>query len=166
MVLISLLIGFILIVIYILLVPIVLFIDTNTNQYFIKLKGLAKASIEQHKVEILRIKLTVLYLNFYFYPLQYLRIKKKKETAAKHTKNRKIGFKKMMCILKSFKVKKLLLNIDTGNCILNAKLYPFFLFLNYYIGYFSINFEGRNRLVLEVENRPIAIIKSIINLKT
>jgi len=71
-----------------------------------------------------------------------------------------------MRFLKSFKVKKLLLNIDTGNCILNAKLYPFFSLLNYQIGNFSINFQGRNRLALEVENRPIDIIKSIINLKT
>jgi len=72
MVLISLLIGFILIVIYILLMPIVLFVDTNTNQYFIQLKGLVKISIEQHKGEILSIKLTILFMNFYFYPLQYL----------------------------------------------------------------------------------------------
>lgn len=166
MVLISLLIGFILIVIYILLMPIVLFVDTNTNQYFIQLKGLVKISIEQHKGEILSIKLTILFMNFYFYPLQYLWIKKEKKTAVKHQKKREIGTKKMMRFLKSFKVKKLLLNIDTGNCILNAKLYPFFSLLNYQIGNFSINFQGRNRLVLEVENRPIDIIKSIINLKT
>jgi len=146
--------------------PIVFFVDTNTNQYFVQLKGLVKVSIEQHKGEILRLKLTFLFMNFYFYPLQYLWIKEEKETAIKHSKNRKIGTKKVIRILKSFKVKKLLLNIDTGNYILNAKLYPIFLLLNYQIGNFNINFQGRNRLVLEVENRPIDIIKSIINIKT
>ena len=54
--------------------------------------------------------------------------------------------------------------MDTGNCILNAKLYPLFALLNYYTGNFYINFQGRNQLVLLVKNRPIDIIKSLINL--
>ena len=51
---------------------------------------------------------------------------------------RKIEFKTMLRLLKSFKVQKLLVDIDTGDCILNAKLYPIFGFLNYHVGNFKV----------------------------
>jgi len=150
-----------LLIVYILFVPIIVCIDTDTHQYFIQIKGLAKVSLEREKVEIIRLKLKVLYMNFYFYPLKQLwRTKKAK---AKKKFNKKKEFQKGIKILKSFKVKQLRLNIDTGDCILNAKLYPFFSFLNYHIGCFNVNFKGRNHLKIELENRPIYIIKSIIN---
>lgn len=65
-------------IIYVLLVPVILFVDTATNQYYIQLKGVAKASIESHKEELLRIKLKIFFLNFYFYPLRYKGSVKKK----------------------------------------------------------------------------------------
>ena len=65
-------------------------------------------------------------------------------------------------ILKTFKVKKILVNIDTGDCILNAKLYPVFAFLNYNFGSFKINFTGRNQMVLCIQNRPFNIIKTFM----
>lgn len=55
------------------------------------------------------------------------------------------------------------LNIDTGDCISNAKLYPLFAFFNYKGGNFNINFEGKNRLALHIQNRPIKIIKTFFN---
>ena len=59
---------FLLLIIYLLFIPVILFIDTATNQYYIQLKGLANASIELHSKEVLIFKLRVSFLNFYFYP--------------------------------------------------------------------------------------------------
>ena len=156
---------FLLFIIYLLIIPMVLCIDTTSNKYYVQLKGLAKASIEKHEKELLRINVKVAFLHFYFYPLREIGISKKKKIKIKNIKKSRklIGLKKSIPILKSFKVKKILIDIDTGNYILNAKLFPLFGFLNYKTGNFNINFEGRNRMVLYMQNRPINIIKLFIN---
>ena len=52
---------FFVLICYLLLIPIVIYIDSDTDQYFIQLKGLAKASIEGHKDEVVRIKLKIFF---------------------------------------------------------------------------------------------------------
>jgi len=157
---------FLLLIIYLLFIPVILFIDTATNQYYIQLKGLAKASIELHSKEVLIFKLRVSFFNFYFYPLRKRRpsiSEKKKMIKRNGIKNiKKFGFRKISRVLRSFKIKNLIIDIDTGDWTLNAKLYPIFSFLNFTVGSFNINFEGRNRMVLHMQNRPISIIKSFI----
>ena len=166
------LIGFLslcfLLLVCILLAPIDFLINTNTDQYYIQLKGFVKASIETHHTEILRIKLNLLFINYYFYPLRYIGENKKNKSIAKKKKKTrsKIGLSNGLHLLKTFKIKRFDLKIDTGDYTLNAKLYPLFLFLNNSVGHFSINFENRNQFVLHIQNRPIDIVKSFINLKT
>lgn len=147
--------------------PIELFIDTKTNQYFIRAKGLVKASIESHAEEFIRIKLKIFFLSFYFYPLRNIGSGENKKLEDKANNKKKIGkgidIGKSFRMLKSFKVKRFLFDIDTGDCILNAKLYPLFALLNYHVGGFSVNFEGRNQMKLHIYSRPIYLIKSFIN---
>ena len=148
--------------------PIVLFIDTKTNQYYLQVKGLVKASIESHKEELLRIKLKLFFLSFYFYPLRNIGIGNNKMILKSRENKKKIGkrigLEKCLRMLKSFKVKRFLFDIDTGDYILNAKLYPLFAMLNYHFGGFIVNFEGRNRVELHIYSRPIYLIKSFMNL--
>jgi len=159
---------FLLLLFYLSMMPIVLFIDTKTNQYYLQVKGFVKASIESHEEEIISIRLKVFFLSFYFYPLRNIGIGNKIKTLKSSENKKKIGkginFKKGLRMLKSFKVKRFLFDIDTGDCILNAKLYPLFAMLNYHVGGFSVNFEGRNRVELHIYSRPIYLIKSFINL--
>jgi len=150
------------------MMPIVLFIDTKTNQYYLQVKGLVKASIESHEEELFRIRLQLFFLSFYFYPLRNIVLGNKKKLIKSVNNKRKIGkgisLEKGLRMLKSFKVKRFLFDIDTGDCILNAKLYPLFAMLNYHVGGFSVNFEGRNRVELHIYSRPIYLIKSFMNL--
>ena len=159
---------FLLLLFYLSMMPIVLFIDTKTNQYYLQVKGLVKASIESHDEELISIRLKVFFLSFYFYPLRNIGFGKNNKTLESTKSKKKIGkgfdFKKGLRMLKSFKVKRFLFDIDTGDCILNAKLYPLFAMLNYHVGGFSVNFEGRNRVELHIYSRPIYLIKSFINL--
>ncbi len=152
---------------YLLLMPIILSVNTTTNDYYIQLKGLAKANIEGHEEELIRIKLKVFFMTFYFFPINeyYKRKRIKKLKPKKHkTKSRKrFGLLKGLKVLNSFKVKKFTLDLDTGDVITNAKLYPAFALLNYHLGGFNINFEGRNQLAVRLQNRPIDIIKIFIN---
>ena len=89
--------------------------------------------------------------------------KMEKESTMKIKGKKGINFRKGLRIIKSFKIKRMQLNIDTGDCIMNAKLFPVFAFLNYKVGGFTINFEGRNQVALHAQSRPINIIKSIFN---
>ena len=159
-----LLILFLLLILCFLFLPIVLFVDTSTSEYYIKLKGLAKASIETDSKELLRIKLKILFFNYYFFPLKKNSTTKKKKRVKKNEIRNmtRIRIKKGLRILSSFNVKKVILDIDTGNWILNAKLYPLFGFLNHHIGSFNVNFSGMNRMALYMQNRPINILKSLI----
>ncbi len=148
-----------------LFIPIEVYFNTITNQYYLRLRGLVKVSMESDEEELLRIRIKVFFRNFHFYPLQKIenvkRKKLEKRVFKKHIK--KNNLKILFRLLKSFRVKKMYVNIDTGDCLMNAKLYPLFAFLNYHKGNFNINFEGRNQMVLSIENRPIHIIKSFIN---
>ncbi len=152
---------------YLLLVPIILSINTQKNDYYIQLKGLAKANFEPHEEELLRIKLKVFFMTFYFYPIDeyYKRKRVKKLKSKKHkTKSRKrLSLYKGLQVLKTFKVKQFVIDMDTGDVVKNAKLYPAFAFLNYHVGGFNINFQGRNQLAVRLQNRPIDIIKLFIN---
>ena len=152
---------------YLLLVPIILSINTQKNDYYIQLKGLAKANFEPHEEELLRIKLKVFFMTFYFYPIDeyYKRKRVKKLKSKKHKiKSRKhLSLKKGLQVLKTFKVKQFVIDMDTGDVVKNAKLYPAFAFLNYHVGGFNINFQGRNQLAVRLQNRPIDIIKLFIN---
>lgn len=153
------------VLIYVLLIPIILFVDTNTNQYYVQLKGIAKANVLPDKDELLKINLKVFFWRFKFYPLRKnTTTTTKKKTKVKTLKRtrRKIEIRKILRLLKSFKIKRFHLNIDTGDSIMNAKLFPFFAFLNYRIGSFNINFKGTNHMVLHMQNRPIHIIRSFI----
>ena len=149
-----------------LMVPIELHIDTTIDQYYMQLKGLARASVEQDDEEVIRIRVSAFFRDFYFYPLKKMGVIKTKKLKKSRgiKRKKKVPVRNILRVLKSFKIKKLFVDIDTGNCISNAKLYPAFAFLNYYHGGFNINFEGRNQLVLFIQNKPIHIIKSFINL--
>ena len=156
-----------LVITYLLLMPIILKIDTSSNYYCIQIKGLAKANIEADKKELIKINFKVLVFNFSIYPLKKKQAAEKNTIAKNKTKKKhyiKMNFKTGLRLLKSFKIKKMHVDIDTGNCISNAKLYPIFALLNYKRGGWNINFEGRNQLVLYIQNRPIDIIKSFINI--
>jgi len=161
------LVTFLLLITYLLLVPIIFCINTTTQQYYLQIIGLAKASIESDEEQWIKLKMKVLFFKFYLYPLKIIGPNKENTSKAKPKKkktHKRMVFKTCIKIIKSFKVEKFYLDIDTGNCIYNANLYPLFAFLNYKTGGFHINFRGNNQLNLVVKNRPIRIIRAFINI--
>ncbi len=146
-----------------LFVPIQIFIDTDTGKYYAGLKGLAKASFEPDEKELLKVRLKVLFYERCFYPLTKSSKPKQPAKKKKTKPKRRIKFRKMVQLLKSFEVKRFALDMDTGDYVANAKMYPVFVLLNRYVASFHINFEDRNRLVLDIRNRPYRILKTFIN---
>lgn len=148
--------------------PIILRIDTQKKEYSISWRGLAKASLVMDKEELLRVKVKVLFYKFYVNPIdEFYKNRqggKKIKTNKPNTKSRKhFDFYKGLKVLKTCKIKHFAWDLDTGNVITNAKLYPPFAMLNYYVGGFNINFEGRNYLSVCLQNRPINILKLFMN---
>jgi integrase len=155
---------FISLVIYLLFTSLSVFIDTSANRYCLELKGIFSINAESHASEILIFRLHIFFFDFIFYPLRPNK-KKKIKTKKKYKKSKFfLTFKQVYRIIKSCKIKRFFMDIDTGDCITNARLYPAFALLNYKGANFNINFEGRNKLVVHIQNRPIYIIKSFINL--
>lgn len=154
---------FVSIVIYLLFARISLFIDTSTNRYFINLQGICSLYAERDAREILKLRLEVFFMHFNFYPLAPDKKKKIKPEKKKKKSRFSVTFQQGYRFLKSFTIKRFYLDLDTGDCIANAKLYPIFSLVNFKRGNFNINFRGRNKLVLHIQNRPIYIIKSFIN---
>ncbi|MBT8304412.1 MAG: hypothetical protein KJP09_08075 [Bacteroidia bacterium] len=155
-------------IVLLLLIPVELCIDTRTDQYYLKIGHLAKASVQSHETEIVCVKLNIIGYQRLLFPLQ-MQMKKKAKQNKKKSKRKRIdelqgNFKKGLKVMKSFKVREFLIDVDTGDCIYNSKLYPVAALLNYRYGGCHVNFQGRNQLVLRIENRPIYILRSFINL--
>lgn len=157
---------FVLLIIGFLLLPIDFYINTERNQYYLRLKGLATVSVEHDQEEILKLKLNTFLFHHYFYPLRKTSSKKQKKIKDKKHRRNDVSVKRILALLNSFKVKRFVLDIDTGDCLINVKLFPLFAFLNHYVAHFNINFEDKNLLLIHLHNRPIYLIKSFINSKT
>lgn len=83
-----------------------------------------------------------------------------------HQKKRKrkgISASTFKALMKSFRIKRFFLRLDTGNMPLNGILYPVFLLLNKkYNQDISINFLNNNILILQIENRIARILWAFV----
>jgi hypothetical protein len=154
--------------IYGLLMPLELVIDSYAGQYYLRLGFLARLSLENDPLVLLRLHLKVLSLNFYWRPHEIRvlgRQKKQSKVETKGGKKTRITLAQVRRILSSFRVKTLNLEIDTGNPVLNARLIPLSYLFGRHIGDIGINFRNRNFIQLHVVSRPVNILKAFINNK-
>ena len=152
----------VLLILGLLFVPIQIYIDTDTSRYFVKVKGLAKINLEPDEKEIVRVRMRILFFEHSFYPITKPPKPKKKVTRQKARPKRRLKFRKMVSLVRTFEIRSFAVEMDTGDYVANAKMYPLFVLLNQYVGSFHINFQDRNRLLMDMRNRPIRMIKSIV----
>ncbi len=153
---------------YLLLMPLELNIDSSRGQYCLRMGFLARVSVEKDPVELLKLHLKVLFLNFIWRPSDLASRGLPKKKLAKKVKRGgkgRITLAQGWRLLQSFRIKAFRLELDTGDPIRNAQLYPLFFLIGQYGGNLGINFTGHNSLKLQVVNRPIHIIRAIVNLK-
>ena len=153
---------------YLLLMPLELCIDSYRERYFLRMGVLAHIGLEKDPAELIRLHLKVLFLNFYWRPSDIGsrgRSKKKKPTKNKGRNMPSMTLKQARRLLKSFRVKYFRLELDTGNPVLNARLYPWVYLIGQRAGDVGINFLGRNHVSLQIVNRPIYILNAFINPK-
>lgn len=158
-----LLLIFVLILGYLLFMPIELFVDTAENEYYVRAKGLLKISVEGDANKLILLRLKLPFYNLNIYPLKPNRKTQKKKKVQRKNGRSNFNFKKGLRLIKSFKIKFFRLDLDTGNYLINAQLCSAYPLFGQFPGRININFEGRNELLLSLQNRPIYMIRSFIN---
>ncbi len=147
-----------------LLAPFRVYVNTASNEYYISLQGIARFSPRfQQDQWVISAKVP-----FYTFeiPLKSSPEKKKEAKPKKERKKRSsrthLRFSSLLRLLKrlirSFRVRKLYLDLDTGSYPLNAQLVPLFLLVKSDVISLNTNFQGVNRCEFLLTSRPIKMV--------
>jgi len=145
-------------VMYLLFAPLFVEVDSEIGLFRIRLHHIASAALR------LTASSLIIDLNVAGWkkPIDLLggrekvRRKELKENGAKAKpirKQRKISFRRVLAVLRSFKVKTCQVVADTGDMPLNGMLYPVFYWLSIWSGQaFRVSFNDENEVKLNIEN--------------
>lgn len=161
-----LIILFTLFLLWVLLGPVILSINTKRNRYGLMLPGVVKASIDSSDDRIL-IRGWIFFIPFKINPFSLSGKKRdKKDKALKKRKksNMKLGEIRMLKEAPgAFRIRKLSMDIDTGDFPLNAWLVPAFSAVNNGRNIqMQINFEGNIFLDLDMRTRIGSLVWILI----
>jgi hypothetical protein len=150
-IIISLFVAFLL---WLLLAPVVIWLNTDTNHYQIALPGIFKAVVVPN-AELFHIRGWVFFIPYKFDPFRMKKKKKKKKSdkpVIKKRRPKKLSGNIQMVIdaVRSFRIRKLYLDIDTDDFVLNAWLVPVFSSVNSDNIRMRVNFEGTSSLLLDL----------------
>ncbi len=147
---------FIGLLIWILFGPVILFLDTETNRYHLFLPGIFKAAVVPAE-GLFRIRVWIFFIPFAFNPFaigrRKNRIKDERPEGRKGLKRRSNNIQVLMEAIRSFRIRKLHLDLDTDDFILNAWLVPVFSVVNTGNIRLGVNFEGNVSMVLDLRTR-------------
>lgn len=152
----------------VLISPLVIWIDSAKNEYEVRWKGIGRMIMvpDQDKLFILRLR--IFFLEWRFLPFsssgiqQREKSKEKGSTAAEPVMGRKISLRTLLRMLRSFHVQELEVEVDTGDYVRNAYLYPLFYFLSDGRKQWLVNYKGINRIRMVIQNRPIRMLYAAI----
>ncbi|OEK01017.1 hypothetical protein BFP97_05610 [Roseivirga sp. 4D4] len=150
----------VIVVIWVLVKPIVIICDSHSNTYQVFQKGTFSFSVLTG--ELITTELRILGRRVRTDSNEKKKRKKSKKKDGKRKVRHPIKlFKRCM---RAFKVKKLLIDVDTGDVVLNAKLVPIGYFLTNAERHRSVhfNFEGITTLKLEAHIRLHVILIALI----
>jgi hypothetical protein len=165
MVWITIIIFLLLILFWLFLTPLELRVDTRTPQASLQWFSMGKA-IVIYENEKWWLKMRVLFF-YKQWDLEKLIFpdKKKKKRITRIQKKRKRGkikwLRKFATLLRTFRVTKWQIALDTGDNIKTAWLYPLN-FFSYTRQHLYINFNDENYLVLNVRNAPWKIVYAFL----
>lgn len=151
---------------YLLFAPIYLEIDTTAGIYGLRLHHLVSGAII---LKDYRLKLD-LRIAWWKKQFDLFAVKPKKKEpekiipAKQKSRHRRISFKTIRAIVKTFKVNIFRVNIDTDNVQLNGLLYPAFYAMSRFSGrHMMVNFAGNNEIVIKIENNLARVIRAYIS---
>lgn len=149
---------------YLLFAPFVLEIDSNKGLYSIRFHRIISANLALEQ-ETIFIKIKFAWWRKEINLLEPTTKKPEQIIQTKHRNKsrKKLSFKKMAGILKSFRIRKFLISVDTDNMQVNGIMYPICLLAQNISGrQIGINFVGENIIILKIENNIARIVWAFI----
>lgn len=151
---------------YLLTAPLRLEIDTSKGVLRVRFHALAGARLNATGNSLV-LQWNILGIHKDLDLLSILTEQKKDSDRARLEKRRKnspsIPFRKILAIIRSFKVRKFSLYIDTGDMELNGQLFPLLAGAGWFIHRdMRINFNGKNELVLDIENNALRVMRAYL----
>lgn len=151
------------IVVWLLWARVVLCINSYRGQYYLSYGGFLKVEpVERGDQILVRIKLP--FYSFTRDPMSSGKEAKKpgKQPKAKKKAGSKLKrsfyLKTVIEVLRTFSFRQFIVDIDTGDYVLNARLIPVLIAMNQFGVQWEINYCGYNNLWIEVENRPVRVL--------
>jgi len=149
---------------WIMLGPVIIFLDTQENRYHLNLPGIIKvAAVPDGDFFLVRGR--VFLIPFRFDPFTENRRKRKrkpKESSETPKRKRSLnllqGMKLGRDVMRSFRIRRIWLNIDTDDFMLNTQLVPVFSAINSQHTRMQVNFEGDASLLLDLRTRLGALL--------
>lgn len=166
------------VIVYLLIAPIDFSIDTRKGEYYIELSHAAKITLffeninPMLQVKILFYSKKIDIIESSLEPGKKKLKKKQKPKKQKKTKTRIVKVRRLIARVfnflnkwfKAFKIKKMIISIDTNDYIKNAYLIPIFTMINMYgtnISY-SVNYVNQNYIILLIRTRLYKLLSVII----
>ena len=163
---------------WILFGPLDFVVNTFKEEYYFQLRKVYRISIIFDPDEIVFLNIKVFFISFNIHPLQIItnprkkkKGKKKKKEKEKRKRVQRIRSLKNMGVffsrltwktIETFKLRKLRINLDTGNVITNAYLIPIFTILNGNRTQLSVNYSGQIGVHIAYENSLFLILRAVI----
>ena len=159
---------FISLLVWALLGPVIIYLKTEANRYQLVLPGIFKAVLVPTE-ELFHIRGWIFFIPYRFDPFSERKGKnKKKVEQPKKKKGLKLRSKNIQMIIesvRSFRIRKLHLDLDSDDFILNAWLLPAFSFINTENIQMRVNFEGTSSLMLDLRTQMGSLLWIVIRNK-
>jgi hypothetical protein len=150
-------------VVILLAVPIIVYVDTAEGRYEVKVKGLVTFSVEgrwpfRPQVKVLGMTVRQKARRGKEMKVEKRIKKEKKKTSFLSRKTFRAWWFLISRALRSFQIKSLVINIDTGDVVSNARLVPWFVLLSRGPLHLQTNFQGHVFVHSEVQNRLARLV--------
>lgn len=150
---------------WILLMPVILYTNTDRNRYLLTLPGIFRAVVVPDG-GLFHIRGWIFFIPFKFNPfMQRKRKREHKPRKKKKTVWRSGNFRTMRGALRAFRIRRLEANIDTDDFTMNAWLVPVFSAVNEENICLQVNFEGHQSLLLDLRVTLGALLWNIVKTK-
>ncbi|MBN2172491.1 MAG: hypothetical protein JW731_00060 [Bacteroidales bacterium] len=153
-------------ILWFLTAPIYLCIDTTEKAYYGGIRGIVKIFLVEDEEALFILHIRWFLMDFRINPFKEKVLKPKKDQKRPSKRKRSKPLKLLRLVMKmswnsirSFKLKKLEVNLDTDDVIWNGYLVPVFIYTNQKKSVqFDINYSGQNNIILIIENRLITLL--------
>jgi len=155
---------------WLLFAPLIISINTWGQDFSIRWIGLGSVALVIVNNE-LGIRMRIFFFQKTFFPLRPKSKKRqqaqkpkpsKKTTRKKRQKWPNITWRRIRKLLRAIKIRRFKAELDTGDYVTNAYLYPLATFLNKSTPRLNVNFEGRTNLLLQLEMRLFRIVQAMV----